>query len=373
MPNEQRVSGGLMIHVISGLHGGGAERLLTAIAFGSLAAAQKILVVSLLPGGEFRPCLEAAGIAVCDLGMRRRVPSLAGLLRFVALLRAQRPAIVQGWMYHANLLACIGLMLSGRWSRTFLYWGLYCTAMTSGERRWRLRLVIWLSARLSGLTAGIFYNAVSARDYHRSIGFHEPHSLILRNAVDTRLFGIHPELRAQVRRELRIAEDAMVVVSAARVDAMKDWRTLMAAVRPLDNLVTLAVGKGTESLPDQSGFIRLGWRYDLHRIFNAADIFVLASAFGEGRSLAMTEAMACGLPVVTTDVGDHALLSAGAGVAVPPRDAGALTEEIRRLAADPALRRRWGEAARARVIEDHSLERSYESFRRGHAGAMANE
>jgi glycosyltransferase involved in cell wall biosynthesis len=371
MRNEQRVSGDLTIHVITGLHGGGAERLLTAIALGSRAAAQKILVVSLIRGGEFRPSLEAAGIPVRDLGMRRRVPSLAGLLRLVVLLRAHRPTVVQGWMYHANLLACIGLMLSGRWSRTTLYWGIYCTE-ASAERHWTLRLALWLNMRLSGLTAGIFYNALSARDYHRAIGFHEPRSLIIRNGVDTGLFRLDPELRSQIRRELAVADDAVVVVSAARVDAMKDWHTLMAAVRPLDNLVTLAVGKGTETLPDQPGFIRLGWRYDLHRIFSAADIFVLASAFGEGRSLAMTEAMACGLPVVTTDVGDHALLSAGAGVTVPPRNAVALADAIRRLAADPLLRRRWGEAGRARVIEDHTLERSYESFTRGQAVAMAN-
>src|ERR1700681_367285 len=75
------------LHIITGLGFGGAERLLYNIASESVAAGHSILVVSLLPGGDFRPLFEAARIEVVDLGMRRRRPSLSGLLGAAARAR----------------------------------------------------------------------------------------------------------------------------------------------------------------------------------------------------------------------------------------------------------------------------------------------
>jgi len=81
------------------------------------------------------------------------------------------------------------------------------------------------------------------------------------------------------------------------------------------------------------------------------DVFVLPS-FAEGTSKSVIEAMAHGLPVITTNVGGSPdLLAAEAGILVPPGDSAALADAMRCLASDPALRKRMGQAARERYLQ----------------------
>jgi glycosyltransferase involved in cell wall biosynthesis len=343
---------------------GGAERLLLNIASESIAAGQEVLVVTLLPGGDFLPLFEAAGIEVRDLGMRRGRPSLSGLLRFVSILRAREPTIIHAWLYHANLLALAGVLFAGLRRQTTLLWGVFCTELPVRHYHWTLTPVRWLNARLSRLTDGVMYNGSRSRDYHRAIGFREPRSLLLPNSVNVERFKPSLEVRREVRREMNISENAVLVIAVARVDAMKDWPNLMTAVRPLRNVVTLAVGRGTEALPAQERFRGIGARDDVHRLLAAADIYVLPSAFGESQSVALTEAMACGLPVVATDVGDAAFLVPGAGVLVPPGDALALLAAVDSLAKDPSLRETLGAKARAKIVACYSTTKIYEILHR---------
>ena len=74
--------------------------------------------------------------------------------------------------------------------------------------------------------------------------------------------------------------------------------------------------------------------------------------------MAVLEAMAAGLAVVTTPVGaiPDAIQDGQTGLLVPPGDAAALAEALARLIADPALRRRLGLQARARFAADFSID-----------------
>jgi glycosyltransferase involved in cell wall biosynthesis len=334
------------MYITYSLDGGGAERLLTNIIL-QQHAPRSICVVSLRPGGVFRPVLESAGIHVVDLGMTRYHHALAGLFRLARLIRAERPEILHGWDYFSNLLTFPARLLAR--SRARIFWAAFCTDLGSQKLKRRFRAVLRLNVLLSRRVDGIAYNGAEVRDFHHAIGFREPASLVISNSIDADVFRHDARQRAALREELGLQPDDVVVAVLARVDPQKDWPTTCEAVRGLRGVVTVAAGNGTESLPPQEGFIALGWRDDVVSVLSAADIFLLPSVFGEGTSLALGEAMLCALPCIVTDVGGNGALVGDAGIIVNPGDAQAIRNAIVALARDPQRRRLMGERARARA------------------------
>jgi colanic acid/amylovoran biosynthesis glycosyltransferase len=98
-----------------------------------------------------------------------------------------------------------------------------------------------------------------------------------------------------------------------------------------------------------------------------SDVFLLSS-LSEGLSNAVLEAMACAVPVVSSDCGgmSEALTDGAEGFLVPVRDPASMARALSTLAGDPALRSRMGTAARNRILRDfhrdHQLDRMTELF-----------
>lgn len=368
-----------VMHVITGLGQGGAERMLTRLVLAAakpqakpgLASRDDLLppvVVSLVPGGENAAALEAAGVPVFDLGMRRGRPSLPALLRLACLIRRERPDVIQSWMYHADLVALLALLLSGLRRRVRLYWGIRCSDMDFARYGRSLRWIVRLCAALSRLPYGVVANSEAGLRMHRALGYRAKRFYVVDNGIEVGQFALAPATRSAVRRELGLSEDAVVVIHLARVDPMKDHATLLSAFREVEGATLLLVGAGTEALPSQPQVRALGARGDVPRLLQASDILVLSSAFGEGFSNAIAEGMAAGLPVVATDVGDAARIVDGCGIVVPPRDPQALAAALSRLIADKAERRRLGASARERIARCFSLERAFAAFDRVYRG-----
>lgn len=178
------------------------------------------------------------------------------------------------------------------------------------------------------------------------------------------------EVGAGVRRDWGVPDDDIVVTFVGRLVTEKGilelasafadlatdqpaWLWLVGDVSPTerdqDTLRRLDdLQRGSPAVARRT--MRLGQRWDIPQILAATDIFVLPS-YREGMPVSVLEAMACGVPVIATDVRGcrEAIAGGEGGVLVPARDTAALAEALRKLAVDPAERRRVGAAGLARI------------------------
>lgn len=351
-----------ILHVITELGLGGAESMLTGMLTKAPSPGIESDVVSLVPGGANRERLIEAGIAVSDLGLERARPRPGALLALARRMRSSGADLVQGWMYHANLAATLAAALPAA-PPVPVVWGIRCSDMDTRRYGWRLRAVIAAGARLSGRPAALVANSRAGIDVHRALGFRPRRFDYIANGLDTGRFRPEPAARAERRAALALPEGATVLALVARVDPMKDHETFLAALDRLPDAFGLAIGKGTEALPDRPNLRRMGPRTDVPRLLAAADFVVNSSAFGEGFSNAVAEGMATGCPAVATDVGDARMIVGETGRIVPPGDPEALARALRALIDEaPAARDARRAAARRRIETEFSLDRAAAAF-----------
>lgn len=355
-----------VVHVIAGLERGGAEASLVQLVMRMNPARFHGTTVSLTGDGALGPAIRAAGIEVHALGLRRGMVDPRGLWRLARLLRALKPDLVQTWMYHADLL---GLLASGLAGRKPVVWNVRCSDMDFTRYSRLTRLVVWILTRLSPLPAAAVVNSEAGKRLHESLGYRPRRWELIPNGFDTEKFRPDGEAPARLRAMLNIDRGAVIVGHVARVDPMKDHAGLLEAAAKLAGMRPSAhfvlVGAGTEELEATvqklglAGRVRLlGERDDVASLMPGFDLLCLSSAFGEGFPNVLGEALACGVPCVTTDVGDAAAVVQDSGRIVSPGDPAALAAALLDLIdAGPAARAELGRAGRERVVDAYALPR----------------
>lgn len=175
---------------------------------------------------------------------------------------------------------------------------------------------------------------------------------------------------AAFRVEADVPPDAPLVLTIGRLCEPKDHATLLRAwaivEREIPGARLAIVGSGPlrASLDALSAALGIGPtlrilppRSDIASAYLAADLFALSSRW-EGFPYVVLEAMSHGLPVAATDVDGipEAIEDGATGLLVPPQDAAALAAALVTLLRDPARARALGEAARARVASEFTLD-----------------
>lgn len=348
-----------VLHLISGLGTGGAERMLTRLVTRMEALDIAQGVISMTGPGTFGPAITAAGVPLHDLGMARGRLDPRAVGRLVGLLRRERPDVLMTWLYHADLLGTVAALVPG--TARALAWNLRCSDM-DGLRYGRLTRLL---AALSRRPAVVVSNSEAGKRFHAGLGYRPKAWTVLPNGIDTDVFRPDPAARSAVRAAAGgLPEGAVVLGVVARIDPMKGHGVFLEAFTTLrarrPDVHAVLIGKDTLTLPPTPGVIALGERGDVPDLLPGLDGLVSPSLFGEGFSNVIGEAMACGVPVAATDVGDAAMIVGNTGRIAPPGDAGALAAAMDALLG--ADRVALGAAARRRVEETWALPRVLEAY-----------
>lgn len=358
-----------ILHSITGLNVGGAELMLSRF-LGKTDRSRCIHeVLSLMPGGPVADQIAAMGVSVTTLGMDESKvrPSDFWLLR--KKIATSCPSLVHGWMYHGNAAALFGVLASLR--STPVIWSIHHSVDDLATEKPLTQRIIKVLARLSRWTAAISYCSRVSADQHESLGFDSTKRRVIPNGIDCSRFQPAEEGRQSLVRLLNIPEGRKIIGNVARFHPMKDQASLVrATARLLEsglNVQCVFVGAGHDEhgpvqktareLNISDRISTLGLRGDLQHLLPGLDVYALPSAWGEAFPLAVAEAMACGVPAVATDVGDCAWLIGETGRIVAPRDTEALAKALTELLSlSPDARRKLGEQARLRVVNNFSLE-----------------
>lgn len=347
-----------VLHVISGLGLGGAERMLTEIAIGLQHRGLAQHVVSLRGRGQFADDLESAGVSVGAINIASAPQALSALWQMRQIVHRLQPDIIQGWMYHGDLAAMAAHLVANGRSRRRLSWNIRASNVEDARYTKLIRTCGWLS----GWPDVIVANSEAGAKSHIAHGYHPRLLVVIPNGIDTDKFRPDPIARAVLRAELGLG-DQVVAVHVARVDPMKDHAAFLEAMATVPDTLGLLVGSGTENLVCPPNVRALGIRRDVERVYAAADLVVSSSAFGEGFSNVLAEGMSAGLVPVATDVGDAVRIVGPTGCVVAPRNPTALAAAIKTEAAlSPDQRRDRGLQARARIVASFASARAIEAY-----------
>jgi glycosyltransferase involved in cell wall biosynthesis len=359
-----------VVYLLTSLGVGGAEKQALALAERMAQRGHAVALVVLMP----RLAHEwPNSLPVTHLDVRKSPASaLAGLRRAHAFLRGFRPDLVHSHSFHANIFARL-LRLGGP------KFAVLSTVHNVYEGGWHRMLAYRITDFLSRRTVAV--SEAAAGRFTRLGAVPRRKCSVILNGIDVDSFRSDPDRRARMRAEMGLAaapEDAEFVwIAVGRVSPAKDYPNLMPAFSQAHtahpNCQLWIAGEpsrspGTRKKAAVFGYsmtrqarnqVRwLGLRRDIPALLDAADGFVLSSAW-EGMPLAVGEAMAMEKPVVATDVGGVRELVGNSGTLVEAKNPHALAEAvIATMRQSREERAAQGRAARERIVSHFSMDAS---------------
>lgn len=345
---------------------GGSEQQLVNLALGLHQRGYDVRVLVLYGGEPLEQTLRSH-VPVVNLNKKTAIGALAAAVRLRRYLRRERVHIVYSFHGLPSLLAASARLFD---SQVKIVIGVRATRVDVSGRVWWQRWGYWLEPRLAACADLVIANSHAGRKDAAQRGFPVAKLRVVLNGIDAARFAPDRASGLQIRRELHIDAAARVVGLVARIDPMKDHRTFLEAaamVRTKESKARfLCVWDGDSSEQQRLAELglELGLRGAIHWVrsagsmagfYNAMDVAVSSSCYGEGLSNTIAEAMACGCRCVATDVGDSGRLIEGLGILVPPRDSSRLAAGILAALAAPHDEE-YSARTRERILSRYSID-----------------
>jgi glycosyltransferase involved in cell wall biosynthesis len=356
---------------ITGLEPGGAEKCLVELVKRLDRQQFEAVVYCLGPRPRGNPDsladqLEAASTTVVCFDARRSIDAPRTLWRLRRRMRRDRPDIVQGFLFHANVLGSLAALLAGV---PHVVTGIR-VAEQRGQRYLAAARVVdrWVERHVCVSQA--------VKDFsHRRGGLPESKLVVIPNGVDVARFDAATPVSLE---RLGVPPGRRVIVHVGRLDEQKgiDWLLQLMprvfAELPGHDLLLVGAGPRRAELVALAGRLGVhdrvhfgGFREDVPSILKASEALVLASRW-EGMPNVVLEAMAAGKPVVATDVEGvgEALGPAAAQQIVSSRNPDCFAEKLVALLKNRDLAAELGAENRFRAEHFFSLDAMAEAYSR---------
>jgi glycosyltransferase involved in cell wall biosynthesis len=370
------MKGKVIVHIITGLNNGGAEAVLFRLVTNDRP--NKHIIISMMGMGKYGALLREAGILVRCLNMPKGRVNLKGLIYLWKLIRRSEPDVVQTWMYHADIIGGALARLAGVRN---LIWGVRNSTLVPGLTSRTTILVARLCATASYLIPyRIVTCAQRALDVHIALGYSPSKFFLIPNGYDLNHYKPDSHSRKRLRLEWGINERVTLLGMVARFDPQKDIDNFLQALKIVSdinpNFHCVLIGSGMdmgntqliESLT-RNGVEKkvslLGPHNHIAAVMNALDIHILSSKFGEAFPNVLAEAMACGTPCISTDVGDAKIIINNTGWIVPPQSPQSLSGAILEALELIKEKERWNllqQECRNHIVDNFSIDRMVNTY-----------
>lgn len=351
-----------ILHVIDSLDLGGAQVVLWNLLRHAARERFEIEAACLHGHGVFWERLVATGLPVHSLSAHRFWPAYVPAL--VGLIRRRRFDIVHCHLLGANLIAKPLAALLGVPVRINHD---HCNDKAASFRGW----VAAADGRANRLSTHVIAVSESTRRFltaRESVP--EDRATTIHNGIDLTLFQPRPEQRAEARKQWALPDEAFVIAGIGRLIYQKNFALFLEVAaevlrqHPHAFFVLAGTGEDEAALRAQAaqlgiaGRVRfLGYVAEMTALYPALDLLLLTSRY-EGLPMAILEAMAVGLPIVASRLDGVAevLRDDEDGALVPEGGRDGYVARVGELIAQPALARRYADAALAKVRAQHSAE-----------------
>ena len=345
-----------MVHVVTNFSGaGGGEMMLARLIKQTQHNYDHIIIVLMHISETYQ---EAIDLCKASYALNwNGINSILVALKLRKIIKQLAPDTIQSWMYHANVFTSLSTL--NLINKPRIFWGIHHSLASLKEESITTKISLQLSKILVKNVNGIVFCAHSSEIQHRAFGIWHSNECVIANGVFLDKFQPNPQLHQPT-----------VIGFAGRYHPAKGYPYLFETMSLLrdENIIFKIAGSGAsldnvevkalfeEYQLDSQKVQLLDQISDMPAFYQSIDAFLMTS-ITEGFPNVLVEAMASGLPCISTDVGDAQYIVQDLGSIVPPRNAQALADAILAyVQKSEAEKHALKQATRERVEQNFSIE-----------------
>lgn len=302
-----------ILHIIVGLKQGGAEETLFKIIKNDNL--NKHVVVSLTDKGIFGEKIKNLNKKLYVLYLEKNINLFYKFYKLFKFIRFENPDVVQTWMHHADLFGGIAAKLAGI---KRIYWNLRVAELAPEiklSNKITIKLCVFLSYIIPTKVISCSKRGISV---YQKLGYKD-NFVLIPNGFDEEVYYKSHKHGLNLRKKFAIDENVFLVTFIARWDPQKNhikfFEAFQSILKEHNHIKCICAGRDInynnfilvnklKQLNIINSVLLIDEQSNLNQVYNAADLNILPSKYGEAFPNVIAESMLTGTPCMSTDVGD---------------------------------------------------------------------